>query len=426
MYRLDELKSKAVAVGKAPVLKEGQKKLTRRDYIKVLQEHYLQERVDPPAEMFYMLGMESLMLADRLKNQKEELQQEVWEDNNDWVAQTKVNGVRMVVFYGYDAPGKGGFAFYSRNLSSVDFLPIDYTNIWLGFDESVVRDFGIGHFVLDTEILCPPSKVDLTIRETKVGGTITKTQLTATESLLAMLPATSLQLQRGSDIRLGFHAIHLLELNGTDFREMPWEQMQAVLEVLVDKLNQAGMAISTIPYVSEGKKDFYQRVVDAGGEGVVLKRKDSVYVPTESRVHRQWLKAKRTASATVKDGVYGDSIDGFITDWKRGNPGTRYENMVGGLVVSAYVKAEDGSVGEQEIAVVANLDDEERRQMTIHNAEGVPSLNPEFYGQVVEVDGQWISSKSLRLVHPHMVRLRMDKSAEECVIEEGVLRAMII
>ena len=78
------------------------------------------------------------------------------------------------------------------------------------------------------------------------------------------------------------------------------------------------------------------------------------------------------------------------------------------------------------IAKVANIDLELRKKITQHDEKGNVILDPSWYGKVVEVDGQDISARALRLTHAILVRFRPDRSQDTCVIEEEFLKSMVL
>ena len=126
------------------------KKLQKDDYIRALREYYIESYGGYnaiPKSLNLMLQIESPMLASQYKTCKEEQQDKMW-NTNDWYAEEKEDGVRIVNFFLQDEK----YNAYSRNNSTKDFLPISYgEKICLdNVDFSKIRDT----FILDSECIC--------------------------------------------------------------------------------------------------------------------------------------------------------------------------------------------------------------------------------------------------------------------------------
>ena len=344
---------------------------------------------------------------------------------NILVHNSKINGCRMIIIYSKEE----GLHFYSRNISVKDYLPVEYKNIWLpDFNQNTLQTLDIDSFVIDTEIRCPEAVIDTTVRslvDHPSGGVVTETNLAATTALLSLNDEESLAMQKSKGIKLEFTSFHLLELNGSSFFDMPWKKMHQVLDVLVGKLKSAGLNIVLVETAEGSKKEYFDKIIAEGGEGIVLKHVDSVYKATMSRHHKLWIKVKRTATESVLAAGFGDTIDGFVTGFIKGKDGTGFENLVGALIVSVNLNKIDGSEVVHELARVPNLSLEMRNKITVIE-DGKVKLRPEYYNKVAEIDGNWVSSRSLRLVHPRFIRFREDKSLDQCCLDEATLRSLVI
>jgi bifunctional non-homologous end joining protein LigD len=162
-------------------------------------------------------------------------------------------------------------------------------------------------------------------------------------------------------------------------------------------------------------KESIQAVLDAGGEGVVIKRLDAV---------NDWYKIKRYSTA-----------DAFITGWKPGEgsnaglvgsvalsvlvPVTDRHTLVtlakpGGLVRGRYLNHGGKWLEAVEVASVGNFGSEkERRKITGEDGR----LRPEYYGRVIEFIGQAIGVNG-RVRHPNFIRWRLDKTPIDCTAEQ--------
>lgn len=124
-------------------------------------------------------------------------------------------------------------------------------------------------------------------------------------------------------------------------------------------------------------------------------------------------------------GASGDTVDGWISGFELGTEGKGFENLVGALYISTNLECEDGTEKVHEIARTANMPLEFRREITVIGPNG-PELKKEMYGLVVEVEGQAVSARAMRLVHPRFIRMRPDKSAFQCSMKESFLKSQIL
>lgn len=423
--RLNELQKECEAKG-LPVTPKG-KRVSKRDYVVALQNHSLKTMYPngAPKHLDFMIKLETPMLCFRYDEMDDEFKRDVWKDSTNWYAEPKINGCRMLVIYSKEE----GLHFYSRNISVKDFLPVEYDNIWIPkFDaEQLNLMAGVNSFILDAEVLCPQTKVDTTMSRLSSGGVITETNLAATTALLSLNKEDSLSIQKDNGIQLEFHCFQVLELNGQKFNDMVYHRMKQVLEVLVGHVKGAGLNVVHVPTTTKDKKAFYDSQIAAGGEGIVLKRADATYQNSESRYHRMWIKVKRLASTTFQEAGLGDSIDAFVIGALQGNEGTGFQELVGALRMGVYLKMNDGTEKVHEIANCPNIELVLRKELTVVDANGkYVGLRPDYVNTVWEIDGQWISAREHRLVHPRLVRTRTDKSPEQCIFTEALMKKMIV
>lgn len=141
--------------------------------------------------------------------------------------------------------------------------------------------------------------------------------------------------------------------------------------------------------VWSGFRAFYDKVVAEGGEGVMLKRKESTYEPKymgASQKSLNWVKVKKE-----------NSMDYVVIDFGIGKKTGEISSFICGLYVD----------GELKPIMKATLQGElyEKRNDLKKN---------ELLGSVVEVTGFDVF-KSGAVRSGQVTRLRKDKTAEECV-----------
>lgn len=103
-----------------------------------------------------------------------------------------------------------------------------------------------------------------------------------------------------------FFAFDVLEALGETLFRQPWHVRRQVLELAVTAAQ--GMPGLEIVPVVEATDAEYDRVLDAGGEGLMLKHRDSVYRPGART--KQWLKVKPTERAPFTIEGYEAAIRG--------------------------------------------------------------------------------------------------------------------
>ena len=99
--------------------------------------------------------------------------------------------------------------------------------------------------------------------------------------------------QRAND-RIFLYAFDLIELNGDDLRRDPLEVRKATLASIVAK---AGAGIRFNEHMQGDGPTVFAHACKLGLEGIVSKRKDSVYRSGRSP---DWLKMKNPAALAVK------------------------------------------------------------------------------------------------------------------------------
>lgn len=175
-----------------------------------------------------------------------------------------------------------------------------------------------------------------------------------------------------------------------DMRRQPLSKRREVLESLVEFFPPGVRIVNQYP-VSEPVVD---AIRSAGFEGFMLKNPTSAY--EEGRRSHTWLKMK-----------WVSTIDCFVTGYEPGRGG--YEGLVGSLKMS--VLDDNGKA----IEIGKHGVFEERMRIDMTDEGG--NLKPEWMGRVMELTYQSVGT-DLRLRHPRLLRLRPDKKARECRIEQ--------
>ena len=400
--------------------------LSMDDCIKAIQAYYLNERkmngtYDPSIE--FMLKMDSPMLALLIKDLPNDKQKDIWDDTNtDWIFQEKIDGNRQII--SFDSVTKS-FHFYSRNLSDVDQLPIDYADkvVIPPLNPTIINN--LQSFVLDCEVV--PVNGEVTDERVRAAS-----QLNVVSSILQYLPEESHRIQETNPLKS--IAFDCLMYDNNPLFDKPLRERQDYLNKLVKLLQLAGFRIELVPTKPDTmtKEEFYYSIVDNNGEGCIAKNLNDTYDILGKRDGR-WVKLKRSVQETlIRQGH--DSIDAFVSGFTPGTPGTKNEGKVGALIFSVYLTDDDGNLlyhedGEpviHEIAQIAGITDDLRNMLTWHDSNGDIMLNPRFLNLVASINGQDVSSRELRLMHAVFLEWRPDRSFNTCKIKKSILESMVM
>lgn len=388
------------------------KRIMKDDYVKALREWHITNKYGSidniPWSMKFMLSIECPQLCKRIKDLKPDQQELVW-NSQDWIAEEKIDGVRMIIVW--DAAEKK-FHFYSRNNSVTDYLPQDYSDTIF----VTAKNFDYpNNFVLDSEIISSNSCLET--------NTHCLTQLQSTAALLNLNSEDSKTIQKKYPLK--FVVFDCLYDSSSLIDEI-WEVRHYHAAELCSKLLESGFCCELNKVVENtadnqyAKREFFEDVINRCGEGVVLKNRNAKYHATSSRTI-DCVKIKRsTADTLTKD------LDAFVTDYVVGKDDTRNSNMVVGFVFSILLKKQDGSIVTHPIAVCSNVSDIIKDDATVISEDGQVKLNPDYYGRVATVQGQNISARSLRLTHAVIDCWRPDRSADTTeTILESDLRKLV-
>lgn len=305
--------------------------------------------------------------------------------SSEWWIQMKKDGMRSLMFLNGPV-----LRMTSRNRSATNFLLTPHEDKVLGF-QNIKNPFK-GKTVLDGELLSPTKSVDT------LSGTTTTTQLQAVVSLTNMPQEDSFRIQRkvGS---LYYACFDILWFDGENVQDLPYEKREELCVAAVNALREANpsMPIEAVPTIKvyDDPWQIFQDAVNDNEEGIMFKKRSMTYQQGKRVAGQQKLKAI-------------DTVDGFITGFIKPTPTGRNKDVIGGILVSAYV---DGK--PRVIANISGLSDDLRRKMTVMGDDGKPQLNPEYLNRCVQITGNnW--SRTGKLVHPKLDDWRDDKSPEQC------------
>lgn len=230
----------------------------------------------------------------------------------------------------------------------------------------------------------------------------------AVAEAIAALPARTLILDGeatgvwGKQGKVAYHVFDILWMDGQDLTREPLEARRARLRAL-----PLQAPLTRVPALEEAKP--WERACREGWEGVIAKRRDSLYEPRRSP---HWLKMKCEATQEL--------VVGGFTDPQGSRVG------LGALLVG-YFADEDfvfaGKIGTGFdrallLDLRARLDALERPASPFTKAVGLPRLRAHWVRPTIVVQVafiEWTVHGKLR--HPRLLGVRTDKAAREVIRE---------
>jgi len=305
-----------------------------------------------------------------------------WWESEEVIAEEKFDGSRYLM---YLTPQ--GSRFFSRRKSDITGKPVEKT-------ENLPH---LNHYSAD--------KLVILDGEIIAGEGQTSNEVT---SIMGSLPerAVGLQEQRGY---VNYIVFDILYTNDKNIMSKPWYERRHFLQSFAKEIPSKHMRPSDFRLAD--KQDYYEEIVEQGGEGVVLKNINGLYIP-DKRPVGNWIKVKKYSTYDViitgfepPEKVYtGKYLDNW-SFWEGDTPVTRYyyNGWIGAVKFGAFVDGEFKEIGR-----TSGMADSIREML---------SKNPEAHvGRVIEVGAMGVIPKTHALRHPRFLRIRSDKSPKDCII----------
>ena len=135
--------------------------------------------------------------------------------------------------------------------------------------------------------------------------------------------------QASQDFPLRLYVFDILYLNGESLLDKTHAERRKILETLIKDVSVSLQVIEQKEIESaQSLENYFLKSIDAGLEGLVVKREDAVYQPGKRNFN--WIKIKREAHATLID-----TIDVVILGYYAGQ-GKRAKFGIGAFLVGVY------------------------------------------------------------------------------------------
>ena len=211
----------------------------------------------------------------------------------------------------------------------------------------------------------------------------------------------------------------------------PFIKRRKLRHSLVDMLVKANLPFVEVDGRDDAKVTYLEEVLQAGCEGIILKNVHAPYIAglRSSRSHRACMKVKQSISQIMDGQQMYEDFDVFITG---ANPpkSKRMVGMIGSLSCSVYMINDIGEQVVHEIANISGLSHECKRELAVIGEDGKITLNPEYLGKVIAVDGMALSGTSLKFHHAVLKNKETlefkAKNPIDCCWDVDTLREMVL
>lgn len=453
--------------------------------IKVLGDYFINLTPDKYSwGARYVQSLNTVMLCDHMHKFIKNFDVSPLE-SEDYVAETKENGMRCLAVYSPES----GFEFFTRRESVTNYLNGNIADKFLFINKGLITEpkdyinkFNY-RFVLDGELLVEGIENELVSSQITVEDYVQSIFSSSAERAknfqkdghrLKMVVFDVLYFEKNPVIpaawtpKYNYHDVELTEevinwvgsnfskylesacfksvgrakklyqylytLKDTgkfDVRKYPFKKRRELRKLLVSFLQTNQLPFIEVQGEDTYKVAFTDQVLREGGEGSIIKSLHAPYISDlrSSRSHRAAMKVKQSIEKMMSaDASVAEDFDVFITG---ANPpkSDRIMDMIGSLKCSVYIKKEDGTTVEHEIANVSGLTHEWKRKMALLDpSTGKIGLRPEYLGKVIAINGLALTGSNLKFQHAVLkdkgVLEFKAKNPSECTWDIEALREM--
>lgn len=336
---------------------------------------------------------------------------EIWE-STDYAADEKYDGSRYLSV---------GGRFFSRRVSVKDGLPVEKTTNVPHLNR-ILKNYPL--LILDGEVY------------------VEKGNSSDVVSIMGANPEKAIERQEERGYVSYVIYDILRDVDGNWLTDQPWIDRRGILEeqmeLILEDNASASTHLSLSNYTITDKKGFYEKIVQRGGEGVMLKKIDGLYKPGK-KPRWNWIKAKQEITADVVISGFKPPVEEYtgeeLESWRYWQdlhsdeklildgkakalehiaenggelrPITKYFYMgwIGAVEFSQY----DGQGVLKQVGFCSGIKEDLREDMTNH---------PDKYiGECMEISAME-RTKDGYFRHPQFKRMRPDKNPEECTVNE--------
>jgi ATP-dependent DNA ligase len=369
-------------------------KVSKEHLVSRLAEYHLQRDQGGPQPLKQILPQLARDIADLSEEERERALR-----SERFAAGEKKNGIRGILHIRPE-----GNRFTSRNRCANTYLLNELTGNVPHLNGLDLRKFEGSIF--DGELYLPSEFVKLDAFANALEATI---------ALLHCSPDKARDYQESTGQKIRYHIFDALRANGQDLTSLPLKERLRHLNEFQSFIKSSGHEehIRFEELVFHDKEEYFRKIIEAGGEGIVLKDLYAPYFPGARS--SSWLKLKRSSTT-----------DAIIIGYDRGNEWDK-KGLIGSIKLGVFDECGDlRSIGR-----VSSLSLPKRIEMT-EVFEGIPTLKKQYLGTTVECRFQELN-KNLRGRHLQILSFREGKNVKpisECYLnlskqKEKLIRAGI-
>ena len=325
--------------GRGIPVPEGEK-VSREKLFSRLANHHLEQSSGGSRPLEQILPQLAKDISDLSEKERDEVMR-----SDRFAAGEKKNGIRGIL---HILPE--GNRLTSRNRCANTYLLNELTDNVPHLKSLDMR--GFEGSIFDGELYLPSEFVKL---DTFANA------LEATTALLHCSPEKAREYQESTGQRIHYHIFDVLKANGQDLTPLALRERITHLNEFQSFIKSSGYEehIRFEELIFHEKEEFFKRVVEVGGEGIVLKDLEAPYFPGARSL--SWLKLKRS-----------DTVDAIIIGYARGKEWDKK-----GLIGSAELGVFDECGDLRSIGRVSSISLQKRIGMT-EVVEGIPTLRREY------------------------------------------------
>jgi ATP-dependent DNA ligase len=259
---------------------------------------------------------------------------------------------------------------------------------------------------------------------TILDGEIQHDDFSQTVSIMGSLPELAIKKQEQMGY-IKYKVFDIVRHNGVDVTNMGYsDRIKLASQVVAQiKAKYGTDYIIVLPTYTRNKMDLFHKIVGSGGEGLVLKHKDSIYMSSSDSPTRSKMQIKLKKYITDDVVIMGATAptreyEGILLDQDNTTVWQYYENgdkvtkawhngWIGAIRFGKYV---EGSLVE--LGQTSGIDDATK----ILLSDGNHNIKPEYIGTAMEIGAMEQIKKTGAYRHPRFLRLRPEKNAEECIL----------
>lgn len=413
--KLSDLKDRCNQLGIKPVPTRHRKNPDRfevcaDDCIKAIQQYNISSlkiwmHLDEANNAEILTQMKSPMLAKLIKHQNDDIKKEIWDDDNStWRFERKYDGIRCLLLYNGDTRK---FYVYGRELDDVTLLPKNYSSKF-AFTNNIIplvatTSTMTDSFIIDCELIIDGFRHDV-IQDILNDPYKDMEQFDYKFMIFDLLNISDfIQSKLISKSRIIFNNVQLYT------RLQRLYNLHAMLSMYYLPLYLVDSKPSDM-----SKEDYYNSIINTGGEGVIAKKMNSSYDIDGSR-NGNWTKIKRLKYEGLGS-LDTDTYDLFVSDY------IINDNMVSGLELSSYLVDKNNNYVYDRfnnqipvtLGILYDLLPDTKKILTLYNSEGKPYINPRFLDMVVEVKSSGFDDSTNQLQNLQFVCWRLDKNSRDC------------